>query len=99
MAAVCCAGLIRRLIDDLTQFEGGREIPHGFLKFFSLTFELAYQELLVLDFFEDLNSTQKEVIDILRQCLVISRQLNMSEIIEPPSVSLIYAGAIGHLQL
>ena len=94
-AVVHCASQVLTLIDDMAHFGDGHEIPCNFLYFFSLTVELAYRELVVLDLTEDLNSTQREIIDIVRQCLMISRELNiLTESSEPPSF-IIHSGTVG----
>ncbi len=83
------------LIDDMAHFGDGHEIPRNFLDFFSLTVELAYRELVVLDFIEDFNSTQKEVIDIVRQCLMMSRELHILTESSEPSSFIMHTGTVG----
>lgn len=45
------------------------------LDFYLLSVELAYRELVVLDLTEVLTDIQKEAIDIIRQCLVTTKEI------------------------
>ena len=99
MAVAHCVRLIQCVIQYLVQFQDGRHIPESTLEFFSLSVELAYRELLVLDLTDQLTNSQKEAIEIVRQCLVVGRELerlsHSSESHAPSTVSTIYSGAVG----
>ena len=99
MAVAHCVRLIQCVIQYLVQFQDGRHIPESTLEFFSLSVELAYRELLVLDLTDQLTNSQKEAIEIVRQCLVVGRELerlsHSSESHAPSTVSAIYSGAVG----
>ena len=75
MAVAHCVHLMQCVIQYLVQFQDGWHIPESTLEFFSLSVELTYRELLVLDLTDQLTNSQKEAIEIVRQCLVVGREL------------------------
>ena len=64
-----CIQIIQRVVHDLLQFQDGHDIPPATLESISVSTELAYRELVVLDLANELNNKQKEAIDIVRRCL------------------------------
>ena len=69
MAAHHCIQIIQRVVHDLLQFQDGCDIPPATLESISISIELAYRELVVLDLANELNNEQKEAIDIVRRCI------------------------------
>ena len=102
MAAHHCIQIIQRVVHDLLQFQDGRDIPPATLKSISISIELAYRELVVLDLANELNNKQKEAIDIVRRCISDIRDLQdiyqVSEVRGRSSVLSVYAGGVGRPQ-
>jgi hypothetical protein len=94
-----CIEMLSRVARDLVQFQDGRGIPLATLESFSVVLELAYRELLVMDFTQQLNNEQKEASDIVCRCLSLVRSLQEShEIIQfrgQSSVLSVYTGRVG----
>ena len=56
------------------QFQDGRNISSNTLESFAVVLELAYRELIALDISHQLNTEQKEAIDLVRTCLANVRR-------------------------
>ena len=69
-----CLGLIRSVLLDVVRYQDGRRIPGNVLDYYLISLELAYREL-VLDLTEILTEEQKEAVDIIRQCLVTTKEI------------------------
>lgn len=70
------------------------------LDFYLLSVELAYRELVVLDLTEVLTDIQKEAIDIIRQCLVTTKEIErLNQLTELRShtstANFVYCGTVG----
>ena len=70
-----CLGLIRSVLLDVVRYQDGRRIPGNVLDYYLISLELAYRELVVLDLTEILTEEQKEAVDIIRQCLVTTKEI------------------------
>ena len=104
MAAHHCIQIIQRVVHDLLQFQDGRDILQATptLESISVSIELAYRELVVLDLANELNNKQEETVDIVRRCLSDIRDLQdiyqASEVRGRYSVLSVYAGGVGRSQ-
>ena len=102
MEVARCVGLIRRIIQEITQYHDGRNFPQDTLDFFLLSIELAYRELLVLDITGHLTQSQGEALEMVHRCFVIIKELErlghrqLQDSSAPiDSVTLVHTGAVG----
>lgn len=66
---------LRRIIDDLTIFSDGRNVPEDTLDAFIVALEFSYRELVVLDTLGHLDAIQRQSIVNVRSALSICRAL------------------------
>ena len=102
MKVARCVGLIRRIIQKITQRHDARNFPQNTLDFFLLSIELAYRELLVLDITGHLTQSQGEALEMVRRCFVIIKELErlghrqlQDSSVPIDSVTLVHTGAVG----
>ena len=95
-----CVLLLERVIHDLSQLQDRRFLTTYSLDSFLNNVELAYRELVALELIDELSVEQREGIDLVRQCLYVIRQLQLSfqlsEVSSSPTVVMSHTGAIGH---
>ena len=93
-----CVLLLERVIHDLSQLQ-----DHRFVTTYSLDslndVKLAYRELVALELIDEMSVEQREGIDLVRRCLYVIRQLQLSfqlsEVSSLPTVVMSDTGAIG----
>ena len=67
-----CIDLLQRVLHNLTPFSDGHCISECVLDSLAVSLEIAYRVLIVLDLTEKLSSVQKEGVEIVRLCLIMS---------------------------
>uniref|UniRef100_A0A1X7VHE2 Uncharacterized protein n=1 Tax=Amphimedon queenslandica TaxID=400682 RepID=A0A1X7VHE2_AMPQE len=67
-------GLLRSVLIDV-KYQDGRRIPGNVLDYYVISLELPYREIVVPDLTEALTEDQKEAVDIIRQCLVTTKEI------------------------
>ena len=75
MASRWVSNTIQRIIDDLANYGGGRQLEDDTIDVYQLQLDLVYRELIGMEALGDLNGTQTLAFDLIRQALVIFHHL------------------------
>ncbi|XP_019853028.1 PREDICTED: uncharacterized protein LOC109582628 [Amphimedon queenslandica] len=94
-----CVSLLERVIYDLSQLQDRRFLTSYDLESFLTNIELAYRELVAIELLDELSAEQREGIDLVRQCLCVIRQIQLStqlsEVSSSPTAVVCYTGEVG----
>ena len=94
-----CINLLQRAFHNLTPLRDGHCISHSVLDSLTVSLEIVYRELVVLELTDELSSVQKDGVEIVRSCLNTIRgmqRLNqLSGSRRPPRALCIPTGAVG----